>query len=348
MNIKNLKILITGSTGFIGSRVAYKLLEKGYTDLRCFARPGSITENLESLKNIFPKAQIQIFRGDLANKQDAQASVEDVDLIFNCVAGMRGPIASMFLNTVVTTNNLLQAVVTRKDIWRFVHVSSFAVYGVANLRRNTIINEKTPLEGNLQKRDDPYTYVKLQQEKMVWDYREKYGLPTVVVRPGVVYGPEGDEISRRVGLKLFGYFLNIGKNNILPISYVDNCAEAIIHAGTVRAIEGQVFNIHDSDLCTCNDFLNLYLRKVKKIRTFKIPYWIIFLLSWLVSNYSHYSKGQIPSVLNTYKAASTWKAFRFDNTKIIKELGWKQAVTTPQGFKKHFQYWKNVHLSRNH
>ena len=341
------KILVTGSTGFLGSSLVTRLLKTGANDLRCFARPGSDIKKLIKLQDDFPKSHIEIFTGDLKKLEDAQKAVKDVAICFNLAAGKNGPTASVYLNTVVTTHNLLEAVKENNRLQRFVHVSSFAVYGAATLPRGGIINEEAPLEPNVKKRDDSYTFVKLKQESIVWKFSKEYGLPVVIVRPGVVYGPGGDEISRRVGFKLLGWFLNIGKNNILPLSYVDNCSDAIILAGIVPGIENQVFNIHDDQLCTCNEFFYQYLTKVKRIKNIKVPYPLFWLFSWIVYRYSQHSKGQIPPVLNAYKTASIYKGNKFDNSKLRTKLGWKQRISTREGLDKHYDYFKQIFLTQN-
>jgi nucleoside-diphosphate-sugar epimerase len=337
------KVLVTGSNGFLGLRISRKLLEIGESHLRCLARSESNIEGLEALKRQFPDAGIEIYRGNLINPKDAEVGAKNIDVVYHCAARMNGPLASMYMNTVVATRNLLEAVIKEGTIRRFVHVSSFAVYGTARLRRRAVLSEKTQLEPNPKKRDDAYTYMKLKQEELVWKYKEKYNLPVVVVRPGVVYGPGGPEISRRVGVHLLGYFLSIGRRNCLPLSYIDNCAEAIVLAGTVPNIEGEVFNMHDSELITCDEFLRLYRKKVREMKCISMPYSVFWLLSWLVDRYSRYSKGQIPPALNPYKTASTWKSNRFDNTKIIKVLGWSQGVSTMEGLERHFEYYRKIY-----
>ena len=66
---------------------------------------------------------------------------------------------------------------------------------------------------------------------MVIEYGQKFGIPYVIVRPGVVYGPGKVNISNRVGIGTFGIFLHLGGSNEIPLTYVDNCAEAIALAG---------------------------------------------------------------------------------------------------------------------
>jgi nucleoside-diphosphate-sugar epimerase len=346
MTDHNPKILISGSAGFLGLCLSRKLLEKGETHLRCLVRSVSTIDRLENLKSAFPGARVEILQGNLLNSKNAEEAVKGIDVVYHCAAEMIAPIAAMCMNTVVATRNLLEAIVKEGRIKRFVHVSSFAVYGTAPLQRRAVVSEETLLEPNPKKRDDAYTYTKLKQEQLVWKYKERYGLPVVVVRPGVVYGPGGAQISSRVGKTLLGYFLNIGRRNLLPLSYVDNCADTIILAGTVPNIEGEVFNVHDSDLITCDQFLRRYRERVRRMKCIRTPYSIFWLFSWLVDRYSRYSKRQIPPALNPYKTASIWKGTRFDNAKIIKVLGWRQGVSTKEGLERHFEHCRRINAGQ--
>ena len=80
-----------------------------------------------------------------------------------------------------------------------------------------------------------YGFGKLKQEELVKEYGSKYGLPYVIVRPGYVFGPGKRELSGRVGNSTFGLFVQVSGAQSLPLTFVDNCAEAIVaswsHAG---------------------------------------------------------------------------------------------------------------------
>jgi nucleoside-diphosphate-sugar epimerase len=339
---RNKKILITGSSGFVGSRLTAILLERGYKRIRCLLRPGGskpILLQQESGK----RNSVEFIHGNLTRMDDAVKAIDDTEIVFHCAAGKSGPIASMYLNTVVATRNLLDAAVKNHALRRFVHISSFAVYQTAKLKRNAIIDENTPIENNLKNRNDGYTYIKLKQEQLVRQYEKKYGLPVVILRPGVIYGPGGDEISRRVGLRLFGVFLNVGKNNPMPLSYIDNCVDAIIKAGTTPQIDGETINIHDSDLRTCNQFLSGFRENAYNFRYINVPYGLFWILSYFIESYSSYSKGQIPPILNRYKTASTWKRRRFSNKKLVRLLSWSPTIPTDDGLKHHFDYYHRFH-----
>lgn len=335
-------ILVTGAGGFLGTRIVSKLLESGNAQIRCFCRSKNSAQKVMAIKNGINGSKVEIIIGNLVDTADVKNAVKNTDVIMHCAAAKGGPIASMYLNTVVGTRNLFEAAKINEKLKRIVHVSSFSVYDTASLKRHTTVDEKTPFEMNQKKRDDAYTYVKCKQELLCRHYQKKYKLPFVIARPGVVYGPGGDEISRRVGLRLFGLFLNIGKANLLPMVYVDNCADALVLAATVPRIEGAVINIHDDDLRTCNEFISEYKKKVKRIRTIKVPYSIFWIFSWMVEAYANYSKNQIPAVLSRNKVATNWKQLRFNNDELSRLLNWTQTVPTNEGLSRNFRYFKEI------
>lgn len=331
-----MKVLVTGSSGFLGGALVERLLAHGETDLRCFVRAGSKQGRLDALSKQHPEAKLERFTGTLSSRESAEKALEGVDVVYHLAASLAGAPADIFLNTVVASKNLLEAVARSGRPIKIVLVSSFGVYGVAELPRGHVVDEGTPLETHPERRD-LYSQAKLRQEKLFWEYREKYHFPLVVLRPGVIYGPRGSAFSARVGLSLFGIFLHLGGDNVLPLSYVDNCAEAIVIAGQSSASEGQIYNVHDDDLPTCSTYLAAYKKSVKPIRSLRVPYFALQAGSKLVARYHAYSKGQLPAIFTPYKTATTWKGNHFDNNK-IKRLGWKQIVPTAEGMRRTFEW----------
>ncbi|WP_437939127.1 NAD-dependent epimerase/dehydratase family protein [Sorangium sp. So ce341] len=330
-----MKVLVTGSNGFLGSALVDRLLAHGETDLRCLVRPASNRARLEEIERR-RGVPLEVVVGSLATKEAAERAVEGVDVVYHVAAAMGGAPADMFLNTVVASKNLLEALVHTGRSPRVILISSFGVYGVADLPRGYIVDENTPLEAKPAQRD-LYSQAKLRQEKLFWEYQARYGFPLTVLRPGVIYGPGGNAFSSRVGMSLFGVFLHLGGSNILPLSYVDNCAEAIAVAGRSDVAKGQVYNVHDDDLPTADVYLARYKREVKPIRSLTVPYFALAGISKLVERYHAYSKGQLPAIFTPYKSATSWKGNRFDNTK-LKALGWKQLVSTEEGLQRTFAY----------
>jgi nucleoside-diphosphate-sugar epimerase/peptidoglycan/xylan/chitin deacetylase (PgdA/CDA1 family) len=328
-----MRILVTGAAGFLGRALIKRLLAHGYNNIRCNVRRQADIPKLDALLGQGAQSRLEYSVGNLRYPEDAARAVVDIQLIFHLVAGKKGTAADLFLDSVVASRNLLDAVGNCKPL-RIVLVSSFGVYGVASLGRGARVNEQTMLEPHPERRDH-YSFSKLRQEQLFWEYQRRSGFELVVLRPGVIYGPESGHFSNRVGLTIGNWLLHFGGSNLLPLSYVDNCAEAVMFAGTHERAAGQVYNVHDDELPTCREYLRAYRKNVAKVRSISVPYFGLRLLSYLTSKYYRYSKGQLPAILTPYKAASQWGGNRFDNSK-LHSIGWRQSVPTSEGLRQSF------------
>ncbi len=328
-------VLVTGSNGFLGTRLVDRLLERRRDRVICLVRPASNRSRLEAALSRH-QGNFEIRVGSLASVDAAADAIAGVDQIQHLAAALSGSGADMVLNTVVTSRNLLEAASRLQQSPKIVLTSSFALYGVAEMPRGALVSEGSPIERHPEQRD-LYSFTKARQERLFWDYRQRHGLPLVVVRPGVIYGPGGTPMSNRVGLRLPGVFLHLGGNNTLPLTYVENCAEALVVAGERCPGDGEVVNVVDDNLPTCAQYLARYRREVEPLRSVRLPYFATSLLARAVDAYHTHSKGQLPAILTPYKAASLWSGNRFDNTR-LKELGWRQPVSTEEGLSRTFAW----------
>ena len=335
-----MKVLVTGAGGFLGVHAVERLLANGYTEIRCFLRDRSKAERLLALQAKCPGAQIELLYGNLRSNSDCARAVEGVLLVLHLAAGLKGAPAELFADSVVCSRNLLEALEARTDIpiakTRVVLVSSFGVYGVVPLGRRARVDETTPLEEHPELRDT-YSYSKLRQEQLFREYQKKDGFELVVLRPGVIFGPGGGAFSNRVGLQIGPIFFHLGGSNLLPLSYVANCAEAIVLAAGHSDSAGQVYNVHDDDLPTASRYLREYKRHVKRIRSIRLPYFATQLLARTLEAYHRRSQGQLPAIITRYKAAAAWGGNRFDNAK-LHSIGWRQLVSTPDAMAQTFDY----------
>ncbi|MGO8773358.1 MAG: NAD-dependent epimerase/dehydratase family protein [Terracidiphilus sp.] len=335
-----MKVLVTGAGGFLGVHVVERLLAHGYTDIRCSLRDCAKAEQLLATSERYPGSQLELCYGNLRARSNCTRAVADVPLVVHLVAGMRGAPAELFTDSVVVSRNLLEALELRDGIpmtnTRIVLVSSFGVYGVAQLQRGARIDEKTPLEEHPELRDT-YSHSKLRQEQLFWEFQRKDGFELVVLRPGVIYGPGGGAFSSRVGLQIGPVFFHLGGSNLLPLSYVVNCAEAIVLAASHPDSAGQVYNVHDDVLPSASKYLREYKSHVKHIRSIRLPYFVTRMLARFLEGYHRRSQGQLPGIITRYKAAAAWGGNRFSNAK-LHTLGWRQAVSTPDGMAQTFAY----------
>lgn len=328
-------ILVTGSTGFIGSRLVHELIGRGFRNLRCFARPGSDLSALDAAART--GARVEVIRGNLLSPADCARATKDVAVIFHLAAG-RGEksFPDSFMNSVVTTRNLLDAALLHASLKRFVSISSFVVYG-STRTHGRMLDESCPIEAHPEQSGDPYCFGKVRQDEIVQEYGRQFGIPYVLVRPGYVYGPGKDAITGRVGMDTFGVFLHLGGSNSVPFTFVDNCADAIALAGITPGVDGQVFNVVDDDLPSSRDFLRLYKRHVRRFRSVYLPHAVSYGFCWLWEKYSQWSDEQLPPAFNRRKWHAFWKKTRYSNAKLRTQLGWTPTVSMTEGFRRYFE-----------
>ncbi|MBV9669617.1 MAG: NAD(P)-dependent oxidoreductase, partial [Acidobacteriales bacterium] len=275
--------------------------------------------------------------GNLKSKEDCLRMTAGVDLVIHAAAGVSGAPADMFLDSVVASRNLLDAIVAN-HVQRVVMISSFGVYGVSEQPRGSVVDEATPLERHPQDRD-VYSHTKLRQEELFWNYKRRYQFELIVLRPGVIYGPGGGEFSGRVGLNVFGIFAHVGGKNLLPLTYVENCADAIVAAALTAGNDGEIYNVVDDGTVRSRDYLRQYQREVRKMRTARVPYWTMQWLSRRVSRYAERSKGQLPAIFTPYKAKALWGGNKFSNAK-LHSIGWFQPVPTQEALRRTFESFR--------
>jgi len=336
-------ILITGSNGFIGSRVVEMLLGYGFANLRCLVRPSSNLTRLEELTSIYGRAKIDIVKGNLQSREDCKKIIEGVSIVYHLAAG-RGEKSypDAYMNSVITTRNLLDAVLQNKKLKRFVNVGSFSVYSNLKIPRGGLFDESCEMESQPHLRGEAYCYAKVRQDELVMEYGRKYNIPYVILRPGAVYGPGNKGITGRVGIGTFGIFLHMGGSNRIPLSYVDNCADAIALAGIRKGVDGEVFNVVDDDLPTSRKFLKMYKKNVGHFNSIYVPHALSYLLCYLWEKYSEWSEGQLPPTFNRKMWSSYWKGNRYSNEKLKSLLGWKPKVDFEVAAKRYFEYQKSI------
>ena len=328
---RNERILITGSNGFIGTKVGATLLDYGFTDICCFVRPSSQLSRLrETLRQFNAENKVEIVTGDLLSSTDCRKAAAGASIIYHLAAGMEKSFAGAFMNSVLATRNLMDAFLRFGEPKRFVNVSSFAVYSNLGLSRGALLDESCPLEDAPQERFDAYGFGKLKLEELVKEYGEVHNLPYVILRPGYVFGPGKRELNGRVGSSAFGFFMQVNGSQALPLVFVDNCAEAVVLAGLKAGIDGEIFNVVDDELPTGQQFLKAYKRRAKSFVSIRVPYIVGYAMSLLWEKYAEWSKNQLPPAFNRRRCAAEWKGNRYSNQKLKERLGWRPKVPMEQ------------------
>ena len=312
-------VLLTGGGGFLGQRVLRNLAARG-TPVRALVRPGTSGEALSPAPAGTDRASVEMHPASMSDSAALTKALEGVGVVLHVAASKTGSAAAQVANTVVSSEALYTAAAAA-SVRRFVLVSSLGVLGAAGVPRGGMVDERTPIEPHPAWRD-PYTFAKVRQEELAWKYSREARLPLVVVRPGVIFGEGQSLLSSRIGLPLFGLFLHLGGGNTVPLTYVDNCADAVVAAGFADGVEGHAFCIVDDDLPTSRHILRRYRRAVEPVAFLPVPFAALRILARANESYSLRTNGHLPAVFTPYKVDALWKGHRFSNAAARQGLHW--------------------------
>ncbi|MCC5887210.1 MAG: NAD-dependent epimerase/dehydratase family protein [Gammaproteobacteria bacterium] len=314
-----MKWLVTGASGFLGRHVVDAALARGHS-VRALLRPVSATPSeWES------DPRIEVVRGDLRARGSGEAMAEGVDGVIHLAAAKEGDLYEQFSGTVLATENLIEAM-RAQGVERMVLAGSFAVYEYLDLPRMSLLDETTPLAIDPAVRDE-YCQTKLVQERLVRRAADEAGWHCVILRPGVIFGSE-NLWNGRVGFAAGGrWWVCTGSGSVLPVAYVENCAEAFVNAAEYQGERGtQTFNVIDDELPTHRS----YLREMRRssgggARIIPLPWPVMQTLAAaaaLVNRLFFKGTAKLPGLLVPARVHARCRPMRYSNARIKEVLGW--------------------------
>lgn len=180
-----MKILITGSDGFIGSHLTEALVRQGH-EVRAFTLYNSFNSWgwLDHCDRDV-KGQFEVFAGDIRDPYGVKEAMRGCDAVLHLAALIAIPYSYHSPDTYVDTNvkgtlNVLQAA-RELGVRRVIHTSTSEVYGTA---RFVPITEDHPLQGQ-----SPYSATKIAADQLAYSFFASFDLPVVIARPFNTYGP---------------------------------------------------------------------------------------------------------------------------------------------------------------
>ena len=173
------KVLVTGASGFVGSAVAAKLVERGFS-VRALVRATSPRTHLAGL-------DLDYVQGDLRDAATIRPAMAGVRYLFHVAADYRlwaRDRNEIVVNNVTGTRVMMEEAL-HAGVERIVYTSSVATLAVQ--RDGTSVDETVPLEE--LKAIGAYKRSKVAAERLVERMIAQQGLPAVIVNPSTPIGP---------------------------------------------------------------------------------------------------------------------------------------------------------------
>ena len=234
--LKGRPVLVTGGGGFIGSRLCERLVEIG-AEVRVLVRYTS-DGDAGWLDRSPIRGEIDVRRGDLADRDSVLDAVRDREIVFHLGALIAIPYSYLAPESYVRTNilgtlNVLQTV-RELGVARLIHTSTSEVYGSAQFVPMT---EAHPLVGQ-----SPYSASKIAADKLAESYHRSFGTPVVTLRPFNTFGPRQSAraVIPAIAVQLLaGRPVRLGDTRpTRDFVFVDDTVDAFLRAAALPGIEG--------------------------------------------------------------------------------------------------------------
>ena len=223
--------LLTGGNGFVGSRVARRLVSLGWRVRAIVRKKGNEPELRAPL--------VEEIEGDFVSRYAASPAAAGCDVVIHCAA-TAGPDLEPVRRVNVEGTRTMTEVALAARAKRYVHVSTVSVYDIAGA---PVVTEETALKTQ----GDPYGLTKAEADRVVLEAMGR-GLPATILRPGAILGAHptstwavkipGMVRDRKIKLKDDG-------GDSWPFVHVENLVDSILLSIESDRAVGRVYNMVD-------------------------------------------------------------------------------------------------------
>ncbi len=328
--------LVTGATGFIGGRLASRLVQEGHS-VRCLVRDSSDTSQLDQL-------DVQIAVGDLTSAHSLRRAVEGCRHVFHCGALVTDWATKQEISrtNVEGTRSLLEASVGA-SVQRFIHFSTTDVYGYPE----GAVDESYAASGFR----NWYAQTKLDAECEVRRFEAAHALDAVILRPATVYGPGSTDVVGEIAraIRARNMLLVDRGRAVAGLCYVENLVDAAVLAVGHDGAPGHAFNVSDGLSVTWKEFTDGLAEGLGCSRVrWSLPYWLANGLGFsLEHGYRLLRKTtglEAPPLLSRQAVQVLGNNQDFSNRRARELLGWEPRIDYSAGLEATLAWLRSEYL----
>ncbi|MFJ8531865.1 NAD-dependent epimerase/dehydratase family protein [Streptomyces sp. NPDC093591] len=344
-------VLVTGGSGFVGSHLVKRLLERGYrvhATVRSTADAAKVRP-LREMQEARP-GQLSLFDADLLKEGSFDEAMSGCRVVFHVASPFRMPEKigdgrrDMVDPALLGTRNVLAAVERTPTVDRLVLTSTvgaiFGDYADVLTMDDAVLSERyfnttSTVENN------PYHYAKTVAERAAWDAEAAQGRWRMVsVNPGLILGPSLTPASESGSLFLLeelfkGYFFYGAPDFSFTTADVREVADAHIAAAENPEAKGR-YIVADRTMTSFHEMARIirtrHPRDLRLPRT-ALPHWPVRLL------------GPAFGLTQDYIRKHLGIRFRVDNSRSVNELGITYRPIE-QTVLDHYSAWRSQRAAR--
>ena len=326
-SLKNKKVLVTGSSGFIGINLILELLKEGAI-VTALDLPFTNWEKLPT--------EVKQVKADILNKKDLNNIFESIEIIYHLAAktDLNGKNKNDYKANYEGTLNVLEEAAKNKTLERFIFYSTQLVVGLFNEKR--YIDETEPY-----KTKTFYGESKIEGEKIVKEFCKKQNIPFTIIRPTSVYGPWGEAPYKEFfsAIKKKRYF-HIGKaDNLVSWVYVKNLVNLTLLASIHEKAINEIFFGNDLHPYSMRDIVN-EVAGYYKIKIGTIPNMVITPIAYFFGFFKLFGFN-VP--IYPFRLRNMKMTYCYNIQKSL-QLGYKPAYDLKSGIKETLDWYEEKNM----
>lgn len=326
-----MKALVTGATGFLGQKLAYRLANMGY-EVTAIGRNKQIGQKLE-------ESGIEFIACSLEEREPIISACQGKDYVFHsgALSSPWGKYKDFYNSNVIGTRNIIEGS-KQADVKRLIHVSTPSIYFYYDERLDVKEHDTIPKQFV-----NHYAQTKYMAEQEI-DKAFREGLSTITIRPRALFGPGDNAIlPRLINVCQKGVFPKIGDGEVLiDITYVENVVDALLLCmNSSEQTLGQKYNITNGVRVNLYNIIEEVMQLLgKEFRYRNISFKNAFTLASIMEGISKTILFGKEPILTKYTVSVLSKSQTLNIDKAKNELGYIPEVSIEEGIENFVKWWK--------